>query len=65
MTPADRARDSHDSYNLGIAAWREIRVRSGEYPPVNETERQWAAEGPRENRELETVANIQKNGRPR
>lgn len=55
MTEADRRRDSYGSWSLAIASWREIRVRAGEYAPVDDIERRWASEGPCEVCALETV----------
>jgi hypothetical protein len=55
MTPADKARDSYLSWSIAIACLREMGVRRGDYPPVDDRERRWAAEGPREAGELESL----------
>ena len=53
--PLKGVSDSYASWALAIAALREMMVRCGQYAPVNETERRWAAEGPREASQLDTV----------
>lgn len=60
MSDYDAADDSRRSYDLGIAALREICIRKGqvapsEDPELRERELRWAAEGPVSNNQLETV----------
>lgn len=56
MSPEERARDSYLSWELGTALQREILIRRGEIRNLlNAMEVRWAAEGPRDNSELETV----------
>lgn len=55
MSDYDAADDSRRSYDLGIRAGREKRVRSHIYDPINETEQRWWDEGPVSNNQLETV----------
>ena len=45
MTREELARDSYRCWELAIACLREQGVRRGDYVPVNEKERLWAAEG--------------------
>jgi len=39
--------DGFRCYALAHAALREIGVRDRRFPPMDDTERRWAAEGPR------------------
>lgn len=52
--PADNTRRC---YKLGLKAWREKCIRSGEIEPTTLDEHRWAAEGPRRASELEAVRN--------
>ena len=45
-TEYDPAVDSLRSYEDGIAAVREKRIRAGLITPQTDAERKWAAEGP-------------------
>lgn len=54
--------DSYGSWCLAIRAWREIRVRTGEYEPKTDEERAWASEGPVHPRQLAPVTQSQKSG---
>jgi len=58
MTTYDADDNSRRCYSFALAAGREVKVRSGEWPPRddNEDERRWAAEGPVDHpRNLDTV----------
>jgi len=55
MTREEAHRDSYGSWALAIACLREQGVRAGRYRPVNDTERQWASEGPVESSRLMSV----------
>lgn len=47
--------DGEKCFLLAHACIRERKVRAGEIPPKDETERRWLLEGPRENRFLESL----------
>ena len=56
MTPEERALDSYLSWSLGVALQREILIRRRVITElINDTERRWAAEGERDNAELDGV----------
>ena len=42
-------------YLVGHKLIRERKIRTGELPPLDEAERNWAREGFRENKDLETL----------
>lgn len=62
MNDADRHRDSYGSWSLAIAALREQGVRSGQYKPRDDKERQQRAEGPRKASELDVVSHPDTGG---
>jgi len=47
--------DGFRCYQLAHAALREIGVRQGVFPPMNDTERRWLSEGPRPIEQLENA----------
>lgn len=55
MNASDIARNSYGCWELAVACLREIRVRSGEYEPKTDEERQQRLQGPCRPSELDTV----------
>ncbi len=57
LSPQERADDSFKSWQLGVAAWREIFIRKGDIPPKegDATHARWVAEGPRRPSQLDCV----------
>jgi hypothetical protein len=51
----DAADNSRRCYELGLKAWREKCIRSGEIKPETPDEHRWAVEGPRPPSQFETV----------
>lgn len=47
--------NSERSYALWLACAREIKIRAGQIAPSTPEEQRWAAEGPREPSELDSV----------
>lgn len=48
-------KDGSQSYDLAIAALREIGIRRGNIQPSNEIEKRWQKEGVRPNDKLESL----------